>query len=605
MADESIPGTSLGHAGLTVRVSARPWPALLARGGALAPLVLYLLGVTLLTARLGSHPAFPYNWESYTAQDVLDFWARPSWSIVHLTDGVMTDSGRSPLIALPIWVSFKLLGVHLAAMRLPIVLLAGLAVPLTWLVGRRLAGPGAALLGAVLLALSPVFLLYGRTATLVGLSLVPALLTIHALLRVLERPRDWRWLIALQVVLLLDAYAYSPIRFLWPLSLVLVLGEALWRRGERRWLLVALVATALVLPLGITGAYRYVGYRGWDKTDPAIVSYYSGHGEQLANLRNDPTGIERYIRPDAAGGQGDTTTRLALRLVWQNATDLGRLLTDRQTLPAITDYWNEHGRLYPWYLVPFFLIGSLVTFRRAFTRVEARAWLVLFWGLSLPMLLTSRVHIGRLIFIVPLLMLFVAVGMIWIARISWIGVTKAFRRTGSDAMPAGIRRIAVVPRIAAVLAVVIALSVVAKSTWADYGVTPNAGAEAKIAGVLASNAASLPPGAGLALVLAPDASGRESEALTVSGIQVMLDGAYRFVDLGGAVSGGSGTRAATRPPVYYGGLLSGSLTAPATMPTFCQNVYIVPTGNFERFKARTSLAATSCLAPLRVVVLPD
>jgi 4-amino-4-deoxy-L-arabinose transferase-like glycosyltransferase len=590
MAQDTVPTEPARQARLVPTAPARLWAAAIPRDGPLVPVALYLVALALLTARLGSHPAFPYNWETYTARDVLVFWTHPSWSIVHLTDGVMTDSGLSPLIALPIWLSFHLFGISLTAMRLPIVLLAALAVPLTWLVGRRLAGPGTGALGAALLALSPVFLLYGRTATLVGPSLVPALATIYALLRVLEHPHKWRWLLAVQLLLLLGAYAYSPIRFLWPLSLILFGGELLWRRGERRWFIVALVVTALVLPLGITGAYRFIGYGGWDKEDPAIVSYYSGHGEQLANLRDDPKGIQRYIREPSTGPAAGSATGLAVELVRQNAVDLDRLLTDRQTLPAITDYWNPHGRLYPWFLVPFFVFGSLLTLRRAFSQAEARAWLVLFWGFALPMLLTSRVHIGRLIYIVPLLMLFVALGMVSSAQFLQRGAGRVTGRLGRLPHPA-------VWRVGATAALLVALLTVGNATWTDYRVAPRAGETARIARLLSTPAEPVPDGAGIVLALAKSQADLEGEGLTVSALEIMLGDEVRFVNLraAGPVAAPDG-----RQTVYFGGFLTG---ATRDLPTFCQNLYIVPTNNLDQFKTVTAQAAAACPAPLQTIEL--
>jgi uncharacterized membrane protein len=107
-------------------------------------------------------------------------------------------------------------------LRLPVVLLAALAVPLLYVLGRKFFGrlpvgtllsEAMSVLAALLLALSPVYLLYSRTATAVGVSLVPALLTILALLWVLERPDLWWRIGALLGTLVLGAYGYAPIRF--------------------------------------------------------------------------------------------------------------------------------------------------------------------------------------------------------------------------------------------------------------------------------------------------------------------------------------------------------------------------------------------------------
>ncbi len=198
------------------------WPALAA---------LYLIAVAalLLPWPFGTHPTWAYNWEGYTAWRWETYWAAPAGPVVEIwapTDGLMTDSGQGPLVGLPVAIGTAVAGVELHAMRLPVSLLAALSVPVLWLLGRRLCGAGPATLATLLLATSPVFLLYGRTATLVGVSLLPLLLSALALVRVLDAGKDdgWRWrregLMAGS--LLLGIYAYAPVRLLWPLAVGLL-----------------------------------------------------------------------------------------------------------------------------------------------------------------------------------------------------------------------------------------------------------------------------------------------------------------------------------------------------------------------------------------------
>src|SRR5581483_8536774 len=84
--------------------------------------IIYLMGTLLLLLHLGSHPPFPYNWEPYTILYFLDFWHSPTLNIFHLTDSVMTDSGKSPIGVLPIWLFFKIYGLGLTQLRLPFAL---------------------------------------------------------------------------------------------------------------------------------------------------------------------------------------------------------------------------------------------------------------------------------------------------------------------------------------------------------------------------------------------------------------------------------------------------------------------------------------------------
>ena len=158
------------------------WPALTA-------LYLLAVGALLMPWPFSAHPDWAYNWEGYTAWRWATYWeppTGPAFEIWAPTDGLMTDSGQGPLVGLPVAIGIALAGVGLDAMRVPVALLAAVAVPLVWLLGRRIFGPGPATLAALLLATSPVFLLYGRTATLVGASLPPLLLFALALVRVLD-----------------------------------------------------------------------------------------------------------------------------------------------------------------------------------------------------------------------------------------------------------------------------------------------------------------------------------------------------------------------------------------------------------------------------------
>lgn len=586
-----------GHPGPTAR-AARTWRGLLGTlpwlqtgQRVLVPIALYLGAAVLLLVRLGSHPGFAYNWESYTAWEVFSFWDHPSRTIFSLTDGLMTDSGNSPLIALPAWLSFRLFGIGLTQLRLPVVLIGAAAVPLTWLVGRRLVGRRPALLGAILLALSPVYLLYGRTATLVGISLTPALLTIYALVRVLQGERAWRWLLALQLLLVLDAYAYAPIRFLWPLSLALFASELIWRRDRWRWRLGCLLLTLLVLPLVLLAIDRPAG----DGVASTVVHYYHARGEQLLAFQQDPQAYDYFLRltpaEQRAGKPEGSADQLALRLIRQNAADYGNLLLDRDTRPAITDYWNPQGRLYPWFLVPLFVLGMLWSLRHL-GQVEQRVMQAMFWGFGLPLLLTSRVHIGRLIFAVPWLMLFVALGG-WLALRALHALARRLGRTS-------VTRVA--SRGVPVVASLILLAAVGRSTWVDYRIAVPPTREAQITADLTRDLPGIRQAGGSAvLLLAADPSQLEPETISAASIRLGLGRDIPFVNLGGPAF--SPDPPTTTTAVYYGGLLFGRLQDPARMPTYCQDTYYVAASLLAQFTALAQHNAARCRAPLRYVVV--
>ncbi|MGH2534363.1 MAG: glycosyltransferase family 39 protein, partial [Thermomicrobiales bacterium] len=551
------------------------------------PTALTLLGLAVVLIRLGSHPGFAYNWETYTAWRFFPFWDSPSGLIFDLTDGLMTDSGFSPLVALPAWVGFTIGGVGLTSLRVPIALIAAVAVPLTWLVGRRIAGSSTPVMAAILLALSPAFLIYARSATVVGISLAPALLTIYALIRVLQNPRSWRWLAVLAAMLILNSYAYAVIRFLWPIALVLLAGEVLWRRGARRWFLVALGMTAATLPAALVVFDHHPDY------DPraAIQRYFNGRGEQVLALRDYPEGYQYYLEPTeeelAGDGLAGSTTDLALRLIERNARDLGKLLLDHDTASALTDFWNPRGRLLPWFLVPFFALGTVASLWRMRRRVEDRALQGLFWGLSLPLLLTSQVHIGRLIFAIPLLCILIASGVVlasaWLSRVS---------RRVSPRLDARLLHTSVA--IAVVLAAAFA-------GWRDYRAAPGATHDAHGIARLAADAA-LPRDTGRdAAYVRGGGDQTEVESITVAGYRLDLDGHYQFVDLN---AGETPDRDDPRPVLYSGGLLD-RIQTPNGIPMHCTAVYYVEFFALDRFNELAGDALPGCAEPPSVVPLED
>jgi 4-amino-4-deoxy-L-arabinose transferase-like glycosyltransferase len=530
-------------------VAARAWLRTRAiawrRAGLWSPLIaLYVFAAVCLLAPwpFGANPDWAYNWEGYTAWRWMTYWAPPDGPVLETwapSDGLMTDSGQGPLVGLPVSLGVALMGFDVMAMRVPVALLAATAPPLLWLVGRRTAGEGAATLAALLLAISPAFLLYARTATLVGVSLVPLLLTALALARVLDADpaHGWRWRQegALAGALLLGIYAYAPVRLLWPLAVVL-LGAAAWRDPSRRAVLLktlllgtAIVPAALMVLARLTAADQ----------DPVAtaVGYFHARGEQLVAMRDDPAAAGLYLR-DASSNQEEGWPT-ALRLVSQNAVDLARLLVDRDTGPVVTDYWNERGRFWPWFLAPFGIIGvaaSLLAARRG-VHIVTLLPLAIAAGLSLPLLVTSRVHVGRLLPALPFALL-LAAGGIWLAA-GWLACLA--ERREADGLPRW-----VVPVLAGAI-----LLPAAAAAHAEMTLPLGAPRESAIAATLAAHAAAARQRGGAVLVEDP-ALGDDIERVHAATYRLDLDRVYRFVDLQATPTAAGGD---PRPALYWRGSL--------------------------------------------------
>jgi 4-amino-4-deoxy-L-arabinose transferase-like glycosyltransferase len=546
---------------------------------------LYVLSAAVLLTGIGSRPGFLYNWENNTADGLFPFISNPNWDIFHLTQGLMTDSGATPLVALPAWLGFLLSGEGLSSMRWPVALVAAAAVPLLWLAGRRIVGTWPALLAAVLLALSPVYLLYARTATDVGISLVPMLLTTYALLRLVERPAQWWWAIALLGTLLLGAYGYAPVRFLWPFSVGLLVLEAVLRKEQRKRLLVA-AAFITVSMAGIITALDY------DHGHDFIVSvgyYYSGRGEQVANLLVNESDYLNAVR--GSNSQLPSTMQALGQMIGQNSESLTNLLLDRDTQPALVDYWNPHGRLIPLLLVPFFLLGfgRTLWLARRRSAYPYHVLVLFFLGFTVPMIFTSQVHIGRLIFAVPLLMLLVAIGIVDCGL--WI-VNRILLAARLDVRP---RRLVLGGLLAALLVVI------AVSTWTDYSVSVPLTREAQITEQLIKDVGSVQAEGGRVALVDVDDPSVVLENIDANQYRLGLQGYYCFVNLS---SGDAGPCPPSMPVLFVGRLIE-RVKSPETVPGYCTNVYYVAPDLLDRFQAAVASHPSICPQPLKIKKLPN
>ena len=534
--------------------------------------VLYALALVLLVLPVpfGHHPAWAYNWEGYTAWRWLTFWGAPELTLGILapTDGLMTDSGQGPLLGLPLTISILVNGFTLEALRLPAMLMSALAPPLLWLCGKRMIGAAPALLAALLLAISPTFLFYGRTATLVGVSLLPLLLTVVALLRVLDAPlrSGWRWTRegALVATMLLGLVAYAPVRLLWPISVVILAVAAVRSPARRRMYLLTSVACLIVVPAVV------MAQEAVTKPEPepvaAALAYFYARGEQITAMREDPAAAGEYVREFTPEDADGSVLDAATGLVVQNARDLGRLLRDTGTRPVPTDYWNEAGRFWPGFYLPFAIIGAIAALghaARGGNRPLIRLLpLVLALGLALPLLLTSRVHVGRLLPALPFGLLLVALGIVVAAT----QVSRFLRQWFVPVRPA-------------VVGVALAAGVLLPAVWqarAEMSVPLTPTREEQTVERLAAWVDPVTERGGAVLV-EDSALGDEIERVHAATYQLGLARQYQFVDLthrGDTPSDG-------RAQLYWRGALGALRTGEIAAP--CDRLWFVTPEVSEAF----------------------
>ena len=570
--------------------------------------VLYVVGLFVLFITFPHFPNYAYNWEQYSAWDLFQFLdgSRPLSDTFAINDGLMTNSGVLPPVTLPDVGVMHVFGVSFAALRVPTAIISALTVPLTYLLGRSLAGTGVGVLGALLVAWSPAFLVYGKTGTIVGSSVTFALLTAIALLHVLRSehvhtPGRILTLIALNVLLIADAWVYSPIRFLWPIALALLLVEIVFQRDNRAWLLISTVGTLLVLPVYLTlmqHAGRTNRFGGEWNPAHAVRNYYNGGGEQLATLHDRAGALQAFVGQQPDEGNGG----LAWALVRKNLVSLRDLLLDRGTTPAIRDFWNPHGQLVEQLLVPFAVVGLLLIVLRVFRSTESRFMLALFFGLTLPLLLTSQVHLGRLVFASPFLLLMAAVGIVWVSLVLINWLPDTILRMFTERRRAATGRLStfrVVIRTA--LAAVLVVGVAWQAWQADAAGPTNS--QSATLEVVAAIRSLQDQGVRSVAIVGGEPTDHGVEKLDVATYRMLLNREARFVDVADGMPQPTDPETG-RFTVYSGGLAGATPSMLARLPgSGCQVAWVVRSPQVDRFAPTIAALNSSCPAPPMVVNL--
>jgi len=561
------------------RLWSMPW------GGVATFAFLYLISVGLGIYRLRSQPASEYNWEAYALRGLFSFIQHPSRAVLNLNEGLMTSSGDSIVVVGPAWLTSTLFGTSFVSLRLATLLIAALAVPLTWVLGRTLWSDAVGLCAALIVATSQVFLLYSRTGTNVGLSIAPAVLG-YLLLWKTVRPgsrRWWLWTLLLQVSLIVNSWFYSPIRFLWPIAIALLAADFAVRSGSRRRFAVSLLITCVTLPVAL------VALTDAPANSPvaAVKAYYNGRGEQIFRIDDSSDALVSNlpIHSDAERKdlEQESKNTLVGKFIRKNAIDLMNLLLDRHTRPAITDYANAHGRLYSRELVPLALASLLLSLWTMFKLPKSRWMLALSAGYTLPLLLTSNVHIGRLVFALPLLALLAA-----------MPIEPLVRLTARLPM---VRAWTWFPRWAPVALAIAIVALAAVPSLRDWTETPFPRQRGVFVAEQMSTAMRQNPAQRLAYVFG-EANAWDSESLRIAVLRIELRGAVHFVDVTTGETLDSGPI-----PVLDHGLLT-ALANPSSVPGYCTNLYVVETNLAAQFADVTEARARAiCGTPLKSLIL--
>lgn len=184
-------------------------------------------------------------------------------------------------------------GAYLAGRRL-VLILALLAIPGTWLIGRRLAGERAAWLASALVATSMLFALFATQARPHAAQAAIAVLAVWCAMRVAERASVARCAAAVVTASLALSTLQIGAATLPPLALAAWLaGGTLWKRIGRTALLpaIAIVSAAWAYPFALNVMQNglRLGGSGAHEVNFAAANF-SGFGELVRKLaEHDPT----------------------------------------------------------------------------------------------------------------------------------------------------------------------------------------------------------------------------------------------------------------------------------------------------------------------------
>ena len=177
------------------------------------------------------------------------------------------ENGPIYNIMLALWI--RMAGISEIAVRLPSAVFGVIALPLIYLLARRIAGSTVALIATALLAISPYHIWYSQEAKMYTMVVALALGSTWALVTALERNERWWW-VAYAVVTTLMFYTHVATILVFGAQLLYAIGTwREWSSRRRPWLIAIGVLTLPYIPIGLW-AMRVIGGQA-DTWHPAVT----------------------------------------------------------------------------------------------------------------------------------------------------------------------------------------------------------------------------------------------------------------------------------------------------------------------------------------------
>jgi len=370
--------------------------------------------LVFLFADLGGYPGWLMVWESPVTDGFAEAFYQGKTLPQYIEQclawnyGLVSNGHLTLLYGVLTYGLWGIAGVSPWTLRLPAALLALACVVTVWFLARRLGSPRIAAVTVIVLCINPAFVFYGRygtslSGTLLGVSFA---VLACALLVDGKTVRWWYGLLAGAAVFV-ATLGYSPGRLAVVSALVVVatlLVRNCRRTSRQGWV-------AAVLLLAVVGA-------AWasQAAHRSTRFFVGARGEQIFTMVNEPVRIETYL-----GREVDPVD-----LTWPDRTEMVRNIL-RLRVPEMFKVWGYpfSGKvsvvsviqadpprlpLYPPALAVFILWGVVAAMRRPLTGLNPYllAWTA---AVCLPLFITTRVDVHRLMVIIVPLSLWAAVGV--------------------------------------------------------------------------------------------------------------------------------------------------------------------------------------------------
>ena len=368
--------------------------------------VLACLAVFLFDG-MGEFSGTMFNWEAAISREFGVRYLEGLSIRVHALEcllwchGAMTWSHLSLLYGAPTYALIHLTGFSTWTLRFPSVIYSLLSVPVFFFIGRRFFSPLIGAVAAVLLAWSPIFLLYARMGCSPAAGLFGVLCAVFLTWLFLASGAPSWWMgPACGLSLCLATLQYAPGRIV--ACILLGLVPAVFLAGWRRLRWKRLMGGALI-------AVIVSGFFYFQKIHHRDALFLRGGGEQFFVMCQHPDFYKIYL--DRTVRQKEITLRyksdLLLAMIRRNIRDYRWLLEPHtKTTPPIVlkrePPWNPlyYAPLFPFIACGF--VSSLLRARRSWRHGFLLAW---FGVLSISALMCSQVNCHRVqLLIVPLLL---------------------------------------------------------------------------------------------------------------------------------------------------------------------------------------------------------